>query len=139
MDNGSQHVSGPSFVSLLGGIANDAKELLVQEVALTKLEVQHELLKAKTAAISVGIGIGSIAMGVILLMFMLVHLLAALTVVPLWGCYGIVGSPLVVLGGVLLATGKTKAEEVDVVPPRTVERIKESAQWLTKQTTSDKR
>ena len=139
MDNGSQHVSEPSFVSLLGGIANDAKELLVQEVALTKLEVQHELLKAKTAAISVGIGIGSIAMGVILLMFMLVHLLAALTVVPLWGCYGIVGSPLVVLGGVLLATGKTKAEEVDVVPPRTAETIKESAQWLTKQTTSDKR
>jgi hypothetical protein len=139
MNNGSQHVSGPSFVSLLGGIANDAKELLVQEVALTKLEVQHELLKAKTAAIRLGIGIGSIAMGVILLMFMLVHLLAALTVVPLWGCYGIVASPLVVLGGVLLATGKTKAEEVDVVPPQTVERIKESAQWLTKQTTSDKR
>ena len=59
--------------------------------------------------------------------------------VPLWGCYGIVGSVLVVLGGVLLATGKTKAEDLDVVPERTVERIKESAQWLTKQTTSDKR
>lgn len=139
MDTGSQHVSGPSFVSLLGGIANDAKELLVQEVALTKLEVQHELRKAKTAAISLGIGIGIIAMGGLLLLFMLVHLLAALTVVPLWGCYGIVGSPLVILGGVLLATGKTKAEEVDVVSPQTVERIKESAQWLTKQTTSDKR
>ena len=28
MDNGSQNLSEPSFVSLLGGIANDAKELL---------------------------------------------------------------------------------------------------------------
>lgn len=139
MDNGSQHVSGPSFVSLLGGIANDAKELLLQEVALTKLEVQYELVKVKTAAIALGIGIGTIAMGGLLLSFMLVHLLAALTVVPLWGCYGIVGSPLVILGGVLLATGKTKAEEVDVVPPQTLERIKESAQWLTKQTPSNKR
>jgi Putative Actinobacterial Holin-X, holin superfamily III len=139
MDTGSQHLSELSFVSLLGGIANDAKELLLQEVALTKLEVRYELLKAKTAAIALGIGIGIIAMGGLLLLFMLVHLLAVLTVVPLWGCYGIVGIALVILGGVLLATGKTKAEEVDVVPPRTAQRMKESAQWLTKQTTSNKR
>jgi Putative Actinobacterial Holin-X, holin superfamily III len=139
MDTGSQHVSGPSFVSLLGGIANDAKELVLQEVALIKLEVQYELLKAKTAAIALGIGIGTIAIGGLLLLFMLVHLLAALTVVPLWGCYGIVGGSLVILGGVLLATGKTKVEELDVVPPQTAQRMKESAQWLTKQTTSDKR
>jgi hypothetical protein len=132
MDTGSQHLSEPSFVSLLGGIANDARELLLQEVALIKLEVQYELLKAKTAATSLGIGIGIIAMGGLLLMLMLVHVLAAFTVVPLWGCYGIVGTPLVLLGGVLLAMGKTKAEEVDVLPPQTVERIKESAQWLTK-------
>jgi hypothetical protein len=124
---------------LLGGIANDATELLLREVALTKLEVQYELRKAKTAAIALGIGIGTIATGGILLMLMLVHVLAALTVVPLWGCYGIVGSTLVVLGAVLLAAGKTKAKELDVVPQRTVERIKESAQWLTKQTTSDNR
>ena len=139
MKNGSQHLSAPSFVSLLGGIANDATELLLREVALTKLEVQYELRKAKTAAIALGIGIGTIATGGILLMLMLVHVLAALTVVPLWGCYGIVGSTLVVLGAVLLAAGKTKAKELDVVPQRTVERIKESAQWLTKQTTSDNR
>ena len=85
MDNGSQHLSEPSLVSLLGGIANDAKELLLQEVALTKLEVQYELRKAKTAAITLGMGIGTIATGGILLMLMLVHVLAVLTVVPLWG------------------------------------------------------
>jgi uncharacterized membrane protein len=139
VDNGSQHLSEPSFVSLVGGIANDAQELLLQEMALTKLEVQYELRKAKTAAIALGIGIGTIATGGISLMLMLVHVLAVFTAVPLWGCYGMVGSVLVVLGGVLLAAGETKAEELDVVPQQTVERIKESAQWLTKQTTSDKR
>lgn len=51
MDNGSQHITEPSFGSLLGGIANDANDLLIQGVALTKLEVQYELRKAKTAAI----------------------------------------------------------------------------------------
>lgn len=138
MENGSQHLSAPSFVSLLGGIANDAKELLLQEVALTKREVQYELRKAKTAAIALGSAIGIIATGGVLLMLALVHMLDAFTVVPLWGCYGIVASVLVVLGALLLAAGKTKAEEVDVVPQQTLERIKESAQWPTKQTISDK-
>jgi hypothetical protein len=40
---------------------------------------------------------------------------------------------------VLLAMGQIKAEKLDMVPQATVERIKESAQWLTKPTTSDKR
>lgn len=138
MDTASQHILEPSFISLLGGIANDARQLLLHEVALAKLEVQYELRQAKTAAIALGIGIVIVAMGGVLLMLMLVQVLAAFTVVPLWGCYGIVGSVLVVLGGIQLAAGTTKTEELNVAP-RTVERIKESAQWLTKQTPSDKR
>ena len=138
MDNGSPHLSEPSFVSLLGGIANDAKELLLQEVALTKREVQYELRKAKTAAIALGSAIGILASGGILLMLALVHMLDAFTVVPLWGCYGIVATVLVVLGAVLLVAAKTKAEALEVVPQPTVVRMKENARWLTKQTTSDK-
>ena len=120
--NGSQRLSEPSFASVVGSIANDAKELLLQEVGLIKLEVQYELRKAKTAALGLGIGIGTIATGGILLMLMLVHVLAEFTVVPLWGCYGIVGSALIVLGGVFLAAGKTKSEELDVVPQRPLTR-----------------
>ena len=139
MNNGSPHHSEPSFVSLVGGIANDAKELLWQEVALTKLEVQYELRKAKAQAIALGIGIAVCTVGGVLLMLMLVHGLVALTVIPLWWSYGIVGSVLGVLGGVLLVAGKPKSEELDVVPPWTAEKMKESAQWLTPQTTADKR
>jgi Putative Actinobacterial Holin-X, holin superfamily III len=117
----------PSFVSLIGGIANDAKELLLREVALTKLEAQYELRKAKSKALALGIGIGISILGGIFLVLMLAHLLASLTSIPLWGCYGIVGSLLVVVGGVLLMAGKTKAEELDAVPLRTVKRIEESA------------
>jgi Putative Actinobacterial Holin-X, holin superfamily III len=117
----------PSFVSLIGGIANDAKELLLREVALTKLEAQYELRKAKSKALALGIGIGISILGGIFLVLMLAHLLASLTSIPLWGCYGIVGSLLVVVGGVLLMAAKTKAEELDAVPLRTMKRIEESA------------
>jgi hypothetical protein len=127
------------LVSLVGGIASDAKELLLQEVALAKLEVQYELREAKTKAIALGIGIGVCALGGVFLLLMLVHVLAAFTSVPLWGCFGIVGSPLVVLGGVLLVAGKTKGDGLDAVPPRPVERTKERAQWLTNETTAGER
>ena len=139
MAKGSQHNSGTSFTSLVGDLASDANELLRQEVALTKLEVQYELRKAKTTAMTLGVGIGVPILGGILLLLMVVHLLAALTVVPLWGCYGIVGSGLVVLGGVLLAVSKATAKKLGVVPQGTAERINESVQWLTKQTRSDRR
>ena len=138
MDNKSQHASEPSIVALLGGIINDAKSLLAQGMALAKLEVQDQLRKGKTAAIALGMAIGIVAVGGLLLMLMLVQVLAAFTEIPLWGCFGIVGTALVAIGGVLLAIGKTKAKELDVVPQQTVETMKENTQWLAKRTTSDK-
>src|SRR5574341_692929 len=83
MNNGLRHISEPSFGSVLGGIAIDAKYLLMRQVALTKLEVRCELSKGLTAAIALGIGLGIVAAGGMLLMLMLVQGLAALTVVPL--------------------------------------------------------
>jgi hypothetical protein len=79
MNNGLRQISEPSFGSVLGGIANDAKDLLMRQVALTKLEVRCELSKGLTAAIALGIGLGIVAAGGMLLMLMLVQGLAALT------------------------------------------------------------
>jgi len=127
MGNGSPQTSRASFVSLVGGIARDAKDLLLQEVALTKLAAQYELRQAKSASITLGIGIGAVALGGILLMLMLVRLLEAWTVVPLWGCYGIVGGGLAVVGGVVLAAGKSKAEALEMPIRLPGERVKERA------------
>jgi len=136
MDNRSPRPVAPSLAALLGGIMKDAKDLLVQELTLAKLEGHDEVRQIKTAALSLGIGVGVAAVGGILLSVMLVHMLAAYTDIPLWGCYGIVGSVFGVLGWVLLASGKHKIEEIDVMP-QTVETMKENAQWLREQMTSD--
>ena len=136
MDNRSPRPAAPSLAALLGGIMKDAKDLLVQELTLAKLEGHDELDHIKTAALSLGIGVGVAAVGGILLSVMLVHGLAAYTDIPLWGCYGIVGSVFGVLGWVLLASGKHKIEEIDVMP-QTVETMKENTQWLREQMTSD--
>jgi hypothetical protein len=124
MDSRSSRFAAPNLAALLGGIMHDAKDLLLQELTLAKLEGHDELRQIKTAV------------GGILLSLMLVHGLAAYTDIPLWGCYGIVGSVFGVLGWVLLASGKHKIEGIDVMP-QTVETMKENAQWLREQTTSD--
>lgn len=103
------HVSEPGIGELVRGILDDAKELALQSMELTKLEVQGELRKAKLAAIQVGTGIGVIAVGGGLLLLMVVHLLAAFTAVPLWGCYGAVGGVLLIVGALLLVMGKRAA------------------------------
>ena len=136
MDNRSPRPAAPSLATLLSGIMKDAKDLLIQELTLAKLEGHDEVRQIKSAALLLGIGVGVAAVGGILLSVMLVHVLAAYTDIPLWGCYGIVGSVFGVLGWVLLASGKHKIEGIDVMP-QTVETMKENTQWLREQMTSD--
>jgi hypothetical protein len=134
----AQHLGEPSLTALIGSIINDAKDLLVHEFRMAKLEVRDELNKTKTAAISLGVGAGIAAVGSLLLILMFVHLLRAFTEIPLWGCYGIIGTLLLVLGVGLLMKGKKTAQEIDVIPPQTVDTLKENAQWIKEQTTSTK-
>lgn len=136
MPNASHPSAEPSLAALIGGIINDARDLMLQEFTMAKLEVQDELRRTKAAAISLGIGIGIAAVGGLLLLLMLVHLLHALTPIPLWGCYGIVGGVLLLAGLLLLYSGKKTAEEIAVVP-ETVETLKENAKWIREQTTSN--
>jgi hypothetical protein len=136
------HPSSPgsdaSLASLVGGIINDAKDLLLHEFTMAKLEMKDELNKTKTAAVSLAIGAGISTVGGLLLILMLVHLLAALTSIPLWGSYGIIGAVLLLIGVILLMRGKQTAEQIDIVPPQTAATLKENAQWLKEQTTSNR-
>jgi hypothetical protein len=105
---------------------------------LAKHEIREDLRKTKTAMVSLGIGIGVAAIGGLLLILMLVHLLQALAGLPLWACYGIVGGLFVIVGGVLLLIAKNTIARIDVVPQQTVETMKENVQWIKERATSDR-
>jgi len=127
----------PSIASLVGGIVTDAQDLMKQQFALLRREVQTELRQAKMAAISLSIGICLAAIGGLILLFMLVHLLNAVAGLPLWSCYGIVGGGLTIIGLGFFFLGKREAADVELAPPpRTAETIKENWQWLKGQTIS---
>jgi hypothetical protein len=122
----------PTMVALVSGILNDAQVLIKQELALAKRNVLDELSKAKEAAFCLGVSLGLGTVGCVLLALMLAHLLHAALAerVPLWGCYGIVGAALVILGGGLFFWGKKRAGKVHLMPEQTVAHMKDNVAWI---------
>jgi len=125
---------GPSLTSLVSGIVTDLQQLVRQELALAKREVQQEWDKTKTAASSMAAGAGLLVLGAVLLCFMLVYLLHEVAGLNLWLSFLIVGGVITGAGAALLAIGWAKGREVRVIPPQTAETIKENVQWLKNQT-----
>lgn len=112
--------------SLLKAAISDAQQLLEQRIDRLRDEFRDEIRKAQEAGLSLGAGAGMVAVGGILSGFMLVHLTNRVTGLPLWACYGLVGSALGAAGGQLLSTGASKASEVQLLPSNPAEAIQES-------------
>jgi len=121
-------VAETSIGQMIGDISNDLSQLFRQEVELAKVELKQEATKAGKAAGMLG-GAGFAGyLAVVLLSFALVFGLAnvmdagwaALIVAVIWA----------IVGAVLYAAGRKRLKTVDPVPRRTVDTIKEDAQWL---------
>jgi hypothetical protein len=117
-----------SIGDLIGNISDDLSQLFRQEVELAKAELKEEAGKAGKAAGMLG-GAGFAGyLAVVLLSFALVFGLsnvmdagwAALIVAVIW----------LLIGAALYATGRKRLKTVDPMPRRTVDTIKEDAQWL---------
>jgi fatty acid desaturase len=117
----------PSVTAMISGVVADAKELLISELTLTKLECQRQFAKAKNAAVTVAVGVGLGFIGAIALVFMVVHFLATFTVVPLWGCFGIVGGVLALFGALVATSGKIKIKDVNLLKSLPIEMKKDLA------------
>jgi uncharacterized protein YacL len=115
--------------ALVTGIINDAQQLIRQELTLARREIQEEVHKAKSAAISMAAGAGLTALGGVLFSLMLVQLLA-LTPLPLWGCYAVVAGVFTAAGVGFMLAGRSTAAEVRMIPPRTAQTMKENAEWI---------
>ena len=127
-----------SVASLLGGIVNDAQELVRKEIALARQEIREEIGNAKDAGIRLGIAIGVLAIGGLLLVLMLAQALADLLNWPTWAGYGVVGVVLAIVGYILLSSAQKRMKQINPVPEKTVETMKENVEWIKDRTTSDR-
>jgi len=127
-DGGRPDPAETSVGELIGNISDDLSRLFRQEVELAKVEIKQEASKAGKAAGFLG-GAGFAGyLAVVLISFAIVFGLAnvmdagwaALIVAVVWG----------VIGAVLYVAGRNQLKSVDPMPRRTVDTIKEDAQWL---------
>ena len=122
----------PSMAALVGGIFNDAQVLIKQELALVRRTVLDEVNKAMQAATCMGIGFTIGAVGSLLLALMLVNLLhwTSAERLPLWACYGVVGSALMIVGSSLFYWARRRAGEVQLMPEETLVALKDNVAWI---------
>jgi len=124
----ADEVQETSVGELIGNISNDLSTLFRQEVELAKAELKQEATKAGKAAGMLGAAAFAGYLVVVLLSFALV---AALSNVMDWGWAALIVAVIwAVVGAVLFVNGRKKLKTVDPTPRRTVETIKEDAQWL---------
>jgi hypothetical protein len=123
------------LASLVGAIARDTERLVGQHADLLRSELRAGLRGAPVALAAIGAGAGLIAAGGLLGSLMLVHGLHKSTRIPLWGCYGLVGSVMAAVGGGLVVAGTRRTAALQVVPRETIAALSEDFQWLKDQLT----
>lgn len=117
-----------SLGQIVGELAQDLSRLMRQELELAKVELREEAIKAGKAAGMLG-GAGFAGyMTALLLSFALAYGLA--NIMDLGWATFIVALLWAIAGAVLFTTGRARMKKVSPKPERTVETLKEDAQWL---------
>jgi hypothetical protein len=125
-----------SMTSLLRGIINDVGDLIRQEIRFARSEIKSDVRKSTRAGSVLALGVGTAAVGVILVALMVVHLIHTLSgapdsaSIPLWGCYGIVAAVFLVVGAGIGFMGYQALQKINPLPDKTAQSVKENVEWI---------
>jgi hypothetical protein len=117
-----------SLSTLLSDLASETVELLRQELALFKAELQEKLSKA-------GIGAAAIAAAALIafsgwLFLLLAAVFALDLVLPIWAAALVVGALVVAIAGALALYGKSRLRADALTPERTMRSLREDQAWI---------
>lgn len=126
-----------SMTSLLRGIINDVGDLIRQEIRFARSEIKSDVRKTTRAGTVLALGVGTAAVGVVLVALMGVHLIHSLSgatpdsaAIPLWGCYGIVAALFLVVGAGMGFLGYQALRKLNPLPDQTAQSVKENVEWI---------
>ena len=120
----------PSWSALISGIFIDAAQLFAHELELAKIELREDIRSAKTFIGFFLVGLAIAAIGLFMVLMMLAYLMDATTIVPLWGCFGIIGGIALLIGAAFLIWGINRKPDIDLFPQRAAGAVKEDIQWI---------
>ena len=122
-----QNESTQSLGSLMSEISKDLSTLMRQEVELAKVELKEEAAKAGKSAGMLGAAGFAGYMFLVLLSFAAGYGLGS-QIGYGWGTL-IVAAIWAVIGAVLFVLGRSRLKRVSPKPERTIQTLKEDAQW----------
>jgi hypothetical protein len=119
--------------TLLGGIAQDARRLFVEQLALFQVEIKNDFHRTLQACIPLLAGMLIVTPAIVLMGVAAALALCALAPdLPLWTGFAIVGGSIGIAGMTLLSWGLTALHSVKLTPEKALEGLKENLQWKTK-------
>ena len=121
-----------SLTDVFQNIVGNVQEIVRSEVRLAKTELKEEAVKAKSAAIFLGVGGISAVFAALFVLITVVYALAL--VMPNWAASLIVAVIMSAIAGCMLIAGIKRLQQIHPIPERTVETVKESVEWAKQQT-----
>jgi uncharacterized membrane protein YqjE len=128
--NGHAPTAYPSeadLATLWGELREEGRLLVQKEVELAKAELQESKKDLITGVA------GYAAAGVLALFAVILLSIAAAwglaEALPVWASFLIVGGVWVLLAGIAFVMGRSALQRFDPVPRRTIQTLKEDAQW----------
>ncbi len=123
----------PAVTSLLGGIVDDAKRLLVEQLTLFQVEIKNDLKNTVRAIVPLIAGAFVLLPACLLLgMAASYGLCAAFPDLPLWAGFTIIGSSILLIGAALVLWGTLALKSLSLTPDTALKGLKENIQWKTK-------
>ncbi len=123
-----------TLTPLLRGIVEDTQKLLRQEIALARVEVTEDAIRARDAVMGLSLGAVTGYLSFVFMCFACVYLLVSYQPnLPVWGAYAIVAAILAVTSWIFTARGVRKVREIRGVPQETVDSLREGLQWMHRQ------
>ena len=117
-----------SLGRLFRDLADDISDLTRKEIELARTETMEKVSNASKAVISMAAG-GSIAYAGLLFLLAAAVLVIA-TWVPYWLSAVIVGGVAVIVGLIMVQGGRSALQNTNITPEKTVDTMKENAQWV---------
>lgn len=118
----------PSFVALLRQLAREVPELFSKELALAKAEFQQSFTTLKTGIAAVAGGAIVVLAGLIILLMAAVYGLA--TMMQPWLAALIVGAVTLIIGFIMLQSGKKQFEPSHFTPDRALNAVHQDKEAL---------
>lgn len=121
----------PTLGALFTSLTGDLSTLVRQEIDLARTETMEKVTSVTRSIVMMVAG-GMVAYAG--LIAVIIAIIVALSgIMSLWLSALVVGIVVIVVGAVLISSGRSKLASMSVVPEKTVESMKENTEWAKEQ------